>query len=439
LVKIYIDEILNFEIVHYTIYELFRYIDTDFCIIKEYEKADIIYGSIDCGFFKNKIQIIANEIFWKNYKKLESLPLTPLPKKNGTTYIYAEDIIASTFFMLSGYEEYLNLKRDGFDRFLYQYSYYKKDEIYTKPIVEKYREILINQLNDIGIKCKRKNIWNNSEFGLFLSHDVDGVYKYRNTLKSIAKILLKPSKFTFKEFIKSKKDINNDPYFKGFDYLINQSNKYNFKSTFFLITKYRERLDNFYNYNDKNIKNIIKKIHFNNFEIGLHGSLKSSKISKYMKEEGAQLEFKTYGIRQHYLMYDINKTSQIQDEIFTYDSTLCFPDMIGFRRGTCLPFKLFNIKENTTLNIYEIPLLAMDTTLSGYMKLSTNEAYNKILELLNDVNKYNGLFTFLWHPGNCSDEWNIWLKEVYEKTLSYLSNKSVESICGKDISLKFKG
>ncbi len=432
MVKIYYANNLNQNIIDYTFNELFRYIDIDFIFSKECKKADIVYNDINCKS-NNKIQIMPSKIFWENYKKVESLPTSPLLKEDDTTYIYENDIVSSTFFMLSGYEEYLNPQRDRFNRFLYQYSYYKEDAIYTKPIVEQYRDILIEQLNSIGIECKRKNIWKDKEFGLFLTHDVDGVYKYRSTLKSIIKIFLKPSKFTFKELFESKKNIKKDPYFKGFEYLINQSNKYNFKSTFFFISKVREKLDSFYNINDNAIKKVIQEIKDNDFEIGLHGSLKSSINKKYIIDEKNNLKSDAMGIRQHYLMYDITQTSDKQKDNFIYDSSLGFADMIGFRRGSCLPFKLYNIEKDCKLELFEIPLNVMEMTLKEYMKLPMDKLYIILSSMIDEIKKYNGVFTLLWHPGNCSDEWNIWLENIYEPILKELNEKSILSLTGNDI------
>ena len=432
MVKIYIDKLIDNNIASYAFQELFRYIDIDFEVVNDIKNANIIYN-----FEKNNVQeviyINASEQFWNNYKKIESLPSSPLFKdSNELTYIYKDDIISSTFFMLSGYEEYLNLKRDKFVRFLYKYSHYKNDGIYKESLVEKYREVLIKNLNDIGIVCNRKNIWGDNQYGVFLSHDVDGVYKYRYILKSLAKIILKPSKFRLKELIKSKKDTFNDPYFKGFDYLIESSKKYGFKSTFFFITKVREKLDDFYHIDNKTIKEIMTNIKLNGFEIGVHGSLESFDNLDYLKEEKSILK-NCYAIRQHYLKYDIKSTSKTQNELFKYDSTLGFADMIGFRRGTCMPFRLYDLETDTQLNLIEIPLLVMEQTLKNYMKLNPNEAYIKVFEIINEIKQYNGLFTFLWHPGNCSDEWIEWIENVYFKVLLNLKEESQESLVGSEI------
>lgn len=437
MVKIYISESLIYDIAHYVFIELFRYINIDYMFVNDKNTANLIY-SYKSEIKDNQILIKASKLFTNNYKNIKSLPATPLYKDSrGSVYIYEEDMISSAFFLLSGYEEYLNPKRDKFDRFLYEFSYYKDDGIYSEPLVEKYREKLISNLNNIGIKCERKSIWKEKKFGLFLSHDVDGVYKYRNVCKSIVKILLKPLKFKFSELIQSKKNISNDLYFKGFEYLINTSKKYDFKSTFFFITKVRDKLDDFYVIDDKAINDVIQKIKDNGFEIGIHGTLQSFNNEEYLKEE-QEIKKNSIGVRQHYLKYDIKKTSRIQSKKFKYDSTLGFADMIGFRRGTCLPFQVYDIENDNKLDIFELPLNVMEQTLKAYLKLGPINGYNHVLDIVKKIEEYNGLFVLLWHPGNCSDEWEDWVENVYEKLLKLLYEKGVESLTGDEIIRRVK-
>ena len=61
--------------------------------------------------------------------------------------LFMPNLIASSFFYLSGYEEFLSKKKDRFGRFLYSFSNYKEDKIYLEPMVDIYRDQLIQQLN----------------------------------------------------------------------------------------------------------------------------------------------------------------------------------------------------------------------------------------------------------------------------------------------------
>ncbi|MCG7489664.1 hypothetical protein MHN79_09180 [Vibrio sp. Of14-4] len=436
MINIYIGSDINLNSAVYTFEELFRYIDINFRIVNSTDDAHIIYDISISKTQSKKIIIEANFSFWKNYLKEESMPRSPLGKdESNNTYAISNDIIASAFFLLSGYEEYINTRRDRFDRFLYQYSLYKDDNLYNNPLVDTYRDSIVLLLNDNGIKCSKVNIWSDKA-GIFLTHDVDGIYKYRYIIPSIIKSILKPSKFNIIELVQSKSDIEKDPYYHGFYKIIQTSLNLGFKSTFFFITNPTCKLDNFYHIHDKNIVNAINLILNYDFEVGIHGSLKSYDNDKQFLFEKSLLGKNVLGGRQHYLKYTCSRTSKIHGEHLCYDSTLGFPDMIGFRRGTCMPFKVFDLENNTTIDIFEFPLLVMDQTLKGYMNLNTSVAYQMVFEILQKVEKYHGLFTFLWHPGNCSDEWDEWFNDVYIPILKSAKSMGFQSVTGADLLSK---
>lgn len=432
MVNIYYDDDLDENILSYVFNEMFRYISCEYQFTSNIDEAQLVYSRYKES--KTAFNIFASPKFWDNLLEEKSLPQTPLYRdEEGLIYLYEKDIISSAFFLLSSYEEYLNPQRDYLGRFLYKFSYYQTDNIYSKPLVEEYRMKFITYLKKNTFSISFLNPLGNNTFSFFLTHDVDAVYKYRNTFLSLIKMVLKPSKFNLIEYIKSKINVNNDPYFNGFNILINLSNKYNFKSTYFFITKIREKKDDFYKISDTCILNIIDRIKSFSFEIALHGSIKSHKNENFLKEEINNINTNIYGIRQHYLMYDIRKTANCQSNNISYDSTLGFADNITFRSGTSLPFKMFDLEKREQINILQIPLNIMDVTLKEYMKLSPNEAFNEVKKLIDIIEKNNGIFTLLWHPGNCSDEWNEWIELFYEPVLFYLSSKKVNSLTGKEI------
>ena len=56
-------------------------------------------------------------------------------------------------------------------------------------------------------------------------------------------------------------------------------------------------------------------------------------------------------------------------------------------------------------------------------KLSPQEAFEKVEELVEEVRKVNGMFISVWHNESLSDEmeWKSW-REVYEKTMELVSS-----------------
>jgi len=112
-----------------------------------------------------------------------------------------------------------------------------------------------------------------------------------------------------------------------------------------------------------------------------------------------------------------------------------FAEHIGFRRGTCLPFYLYNFEKNDISTVLEIPLIAMDASLlfNKYMGLSLKESVPAVVALIEEVKKFNGVFTILWHNTSFSDyKYTGWC-EVYEQIISYCKDNNALLTCNIDI------
>ena len=83
------------------------------------------------------------------------------------------------------------------------------------------------------------------------------------------------------------------------------------------------------------------------------------------------------GNRFHFLMFDpLKSVSVLEDSNIEYDTSFKFCRTIGFRRGTCFPFYLYNFETDNISPVVEIPLIVMDSSLSNekYMGLSKEDS-----------------------------------------------------------------
>ena len=137
----------------------------------------VIYSS---GFFKPEM-----------YGSIHSIPSLPLKIWDDTPLLYGEpeikevgnvriihaDIIASTYFLISRYEEMVRRGcRDVHGRFYGKESLSYKAGFIDRPLVEEYGKLLRQQLRELGIDIPEpeKKIKK-----IFLTHDVDQLAHYR--------------------------------------------------------------------------------------------------------------------------------------------------------------------------------------------------------------------------------------------------------------------
>jgi peptidoglycan/xylan/chitin deacetylase (PgdA/CDA1 family) len=390
----------------------------------------------------------------KDVTTIQDVPnLFPLNiSKNGwydfenSNLIFYHDLLKSSFFLLSGYQELIPSYKDIYNRFPYELSVQKELGITKKPIVNYYFEIIREGISKFcemnGITCPASP--KRSRFSFFLSHDVDKVDTYTlnellyqvkvlfGVTKSPLSILQKMSKL--KEYLINYLFTKKNPAW-DFEFLIENERKRNIKSTFYFLSKDVKHHDAYYSFSEKRIKTLFNSLLVEGCEIGIHGTIGSATSFEKLSSNFAQLHkhsgIYSKGGRQHRLIYDINITPFLHEKIgLTYDSTLGFAEHEGFRNSYCLPFKLYNFKEERAFETWQIPLNVMDVTLYKYRQLDFEEAYNSILEIIKEIQKFNGIFSLLWHNGNFDEVLYPGITQFYLRILDLIKNEKAQSTTG---------
>jgi hypothetical protein len=110
----------------------------------------------------------------------------------------------------------------------------------------------------------------------------------------------------------------------------------------------------------------------------------------------------TIGGRQHYLRWSPDTWLHWEQCGLAYDSTVGYADRVGFRAGTCWPYRPWLWSENRRADLLEIPLIVMDQTLVSpvYMGLPPDESVAAVQDVLRKCANVGGVLTLLWH-NNC--------------------------------------
>ena len=106
------------------------------------------------------------------------------------------------------------------------------------------------------------------------------------------------------------------------------------------------------------------------------------------------------------------------------DSSLGFSKVIGYRNSYSRPVKVFDIRQNKPLDLVEVPLNIMDTTLMDHMKVSIGEMLETITAFI-DSSPTGSLTTLLFHNNYLTDMKYRKYSEVYEGLLSWMKDQEI--------------
>lgn len=346
-----------------------------------------------------------------------------------STIVFYADIIASTFFMLSRWEETVQPQRDTHERFPGETSVAFKQGFLDRPIVDEYALILREWLKRLLPNWRPEP----HRFSVKLSHDIDLVRRYptfRAAAKEAAGDILKrhsvagAQRTIFKSIAERSKP-ETSSWYRGIDALADISaNSTLPKAAFYFMASEPGPLEGDYDATSSHMHRCIHSLKQRGFELGFHPGYATFLNPERLLAEKRKLDDvlgeTKYGGRQHYLRFKVPDTWRHWERAsLEYDSTLGYADQEGFRCGTCHKFRPFDLRENREIDLWEIPLVAMDATLKNYRKMTPEKAEQRLLELALCCRKVGGTFTLLWHNSSLDGEWRPWAR-IYERIVRQL-------------------
>lgn len=366
--------------------------------------------------------------------KLEEAPVFPLPRLNDIPVLYGEpiieshdnvillkaDLVASTFFVLSRYEELYTKERDKHQRFTAKQSWMYKEQMLSRPIADEYSALLRQLLQSAGVQTADTP---NRIAHVTFTHDADILTAHRR-FRGIVGSLLRGDKTI--DIIRSLRDINADPAYQ-FPFLFHLNQEIREAETIVFVksvTKSKHKEDHpIYSVKSRDTKALFRLAEENNVSIGLHSSYAASVHLEKMVTELRQLEFslgKSVILhRHHYLLVPEAETPFCFSHIgINHDYSMGFADHVGFRLGTSHTVRRIKpLSQEITADILH-PLLLMDVTLSEpqYMNLSYAQAKDLCQQLFENVALHHGEAVVLWHNTSIGHSYHTSLyKDVVEQ------------------------
>ncbi len=312
------------------------------------------------------------------------------------TVVCSVDLLTSLLLTLSRYEETVNETRDAHGRFPASASVAVEHGFLGRPIVDEYGLALQQALSFLmpGLSVPVR------ELRVKLSHDIDQLgmpFRIRpvvghtlarhNPMATVRDLvsLLGPGEPTYLACVRSlcemsmERRLDSALYWKSWPY---------------------SDYDSGYNLFDRKTQAVIRWARHNGIEMGAHPGYYTyhsrEKLQEEFKDIQTAIGARLIGGRQHYLRWSPKTWEDWEACGAAYDSTLGYADSIGFRAGTCIPYKPWLVGPAREANILEIPLIVMDVTVAPYPH-GPEEQFERIMAIVAKCRLVGGVFTLLWH------------------------------------------
>jgi len=346
----------------------------------------------------------------------ETLPVFELTDSERIRFNF--DLPTAAIWTLSRVEETLVPEHDTHGRFPASASVATQKNFLQRPIVDEYGFALEQALRCLlpGWSPERRR------FRVKLSHDLDDVGIPFSLRTAIGHTLRRRSlRATFQDMLASV-TARNPAHLSSVFQIARLSKEHCLDSAFYWKASPPGKNDNGYDPRHAKLKGAMTWLTERGFESGVHPGYDTFGSTQKLKSEVDVLRrcignYKLGG-RQHYLRWNPETWRHWEACGLAYDSTVGFADRIGFRAGTCIPYRPWLFSENREADLIEIPLLVMDRTLGYYMRLATEKSFTLVLDCIERCRSVGGVFTMLWHNDAVLDP--IY-GDLYSRVLRHLS------------------
>lgn len=311
-----------------------------------------------------------------------------------------EDLLASIVLVLSRCEELDPPHRDAHGRFEASTSMAVRDGYLERPIVDEYGLALQAVVQAMMPGCKPAA----RKLRVKLSHDIDEIGIPFSLRDAAVQLIARRSVGAGLRDLAS----GVAPVMPGSLLQVKEicsfAEECGLRSALYWKASKPGPYDSGYSLADPRVAQVITWARERNIEMGVHPGyetfLSMEKLSKEVNRCREALRCERMGGRQHYLRWRPETWKDWEECGLAYDSTLGYADRVGFRAGTCAPYRPWLWKENRRAELLEIPLIMMDRTLTSYMSLSPDESIALLKVLMRRCEAVGGVLTVLWH-NNC--------------------------------------
>ncbi|MGE0093993.1 MAG: hypothetical protein AB7M05_11695 [Alphaproteobacteria bacterium] len=313
------------------------------------------------------------------------------------------DALGLIFFMLSRVEERGAPTLDRYGRFPYEASMAARRYGTAPPVAD----IAAHDLAAALLECDEPPIA--TRYELLLTHDVDmlaGYHRPIDPLRAAAGDILK--RFDPARAMRRLADgyLSGEPW-GTMRAIMAQSEANGIASRFYFMGPSNDSMDSPYAVRSPNLlRRVADEIAGRGHVIGYHPCFATvSDAAEWRRQRDGLEQVLGQPVRegrQHVLRYTADVTPDIwSDSGMALDLTLGWPEVTGFRSGTCRRHAAYSLRRRKTLPLEQISTSIMDFGLFGgkYRNLSADAALADCGEAIEVCQRFGGSLVVLLHTG----------------------------------------
>jgi uncharacterized protein DUF7033 len=337
---------------------------------------------------------------------------------DSTTVVCAVDLLTSILLTLSRYEEAVSEARDVHGRFPASASLAAEHGFLERPIIDEYGFALQQVLSYLmpGWTASAR------ELRVKLSHDIDEVGMPFRIRPVAGHSLVRRNPFATLRDLAAVMGAGQSTYLNCVKTICELSLERGLDSALYWKSPPSTDHDSGYSLFESKVQGVIRWASERGIEMGAHPGYYTYQAREKLREQTEYIRLATgerrIGGRQHYLRWSPATWEDWEACEFAYDSTVGYADRIGFRAGTCIPYKPWLLGQARPANLLEIPLTVMDATLAAYMEVPVEEQFDNIMRIVEKCRLVGGVFTFLWHNTSLVDPR---YRDTYIRLINYLA------------------
>lgn len=398
------------------------------------------------------------------------------PAAPGAGFVVPFDLVSSAFALLACWDERTTGERDRFGRLPFAAGVFAANPALhiDEPAVDAYVRLLRSELTSrlavLGLEPLPAPGWMwdagaaapatsapDPHFAVALTHDLDNLWRWtrRGFAAAGYRTLRAAGRRDGSAVWREAGDVadwlvhhlphRTDPFWT-FPRMLGGEDDRGITSTFFVIVRHTARQDgNQPEVYQAKLPQALSMLARHRREVGLHGNDADRLGVDPLGDDRALLaqraHAEVHGIRYHYLRCLYHETLPLLEQArFSYDTTLAFAEHEGFRCGCSFPFRPYFLAEERPLDLVELPLAVMDSTLQEpqYRALSAPEAERAAAAVLERVRSSGGGVSILWHNNRFDPHVSRGYDKVYWRLVDGIREQGALAASAGDIVARWR-